>query len=85
MARLNDLPLPVEELVDETAAAISGGFLGGSLQQIPRLTGIGQGMNVLPNGGGNETETNSPEESIQEASEEKELAKELIALIKERF
>jgi len=85
MARLNDIPLPVEELTDESAAAISGGLSEGSLRPLPRLLGISQGMNVLSNGDGNEMETKIPEESIQEASEEKEHAKELIALIKETF
>jgi hypothetical protein len=97
MTTLKDIPLPVEELTDESAAAISGGLSVG--RPLSRLPSIGQGVNGFPSRGGNqtgtsgnETGTNSPEAFLLEvreakelANEEKDLAKELLEIIEEEF
>jgi hypothetical protein len=99
MTKLKDIPLPVEELTDESAAAISGGLSVGRLRPLSSLPSIGQGVNRFPSRGGNqtgtsgnETGTNSPEVFLQEvseakqlATEEKDLAKELLEIIHEEF
>jgi hypothetical protein len=90
MTRLKDIPLPVQELTDESAAAISGGLSVGGLRPLSSLPWIGQEKNVFPSRGGKAT--NSPEAFILEvskakelASEEKELAKELLETIEEEL
>ncbi|MUG91237.1 hypothetical protein F7734_01500 [Scytonema sp. UIC 10036] len=106
MMRLKDIPLLLEELTDDSAAAISGGLSIGRLRPLSSLPLIGQGVNGFLNRGGNqtgtsgnetgtsgnETGTNSPEafllevsEAKQLASEEKDLAKELVEIIEEEL
>lgn len=90
MSILNDIPLPVEELTNETAAAISGGgsFGEGVLSLMPEVERM---LSLkFPLGSGNETpwdgtEAKLPEESIQEISKKRELINKLVAHIEETY
>jgi len=86
MLLFNQICLPVEELSDEAAATISGGLFEGGLQ-LPMIS-LGGSMfptNPSPVNDGAGTSTKSPEESIQEASEEKQHAEDLITFFRGTF